>query len=155
MKANRSMKRALREVQLSSPLRPSLKSIADSGFELRDECYLLRALLGSTNVTRGNFPDRTGYECFVNSLHVEDYDSESPLTQAILFVKEVFSVWNATQQVLQLTTIVSADEFSVVTKFHVRRPKEQWLSNNIGGYDDPIFSIDSDQDVIFQIEMIR
>ncbi|MBR7963040.1 hypothetical protein [Burkholderia latens] len=155
MKANRSMKTALRKVWLCYPLSPSLKSIADSGFWLHDECYLLRALLGSTNVTPETFPDRTGYECFVNSLHVEDYDSESPLTQAILFVKEAFSVWNATQRVLQLTAIVSADEFSVVTKFHVRRPKEQWLSNNIDGYDDPIFSIDSDEDVIFQIETIR
>ncbi|MGK8208892.1 hypothetical protein ACRS8P_03385 [Burkholderia cenocepacia] len=86
---------------------------------------------------------------------MEDYDSESPLAQAVLFVREVFSVWNATHRVMQLTAIVSTGEFGVVTKFHVRRPKEQWLSNNIDGYDDPIFSIDSGEDVIFQIETIR
>ncbi|EKS9888254.1 hypothetical protein BTK96_005280 [Burkholderia pyrrocinia] len=155
MKINRPMKDALGEARLNCPLIPSLKSIADSGFELRDECYLLRALLGSTNVTRGNFPDRTGYECFVNSLHVEDYDSELPLAQAVLLVRDVFAIWNTMQRMPQLTAVVSADEFSVVTKFHVRRPGEQWLSDNIDGYDDPVMSIDSNEDVISQIAAIR
>ncbi|RQS46447.1 hypothetical protein DIE01_01135 [Burkholderia sp. Bp8990] len=155
MKINRPMKDALGEARLNCPLSPSLKSIADSGFELRDECYLLRALLGSTNVTRSNFPDCTGYECFINSLHIEDYDPELPLAQAVLLVRDVFAIWNTMQRMPQLTAVVSADEFSVVTKFHVRRPGEQWLSDNIDGYDDPVMSIDSNEDIISQIAAIR
>ncbi|WP_260436604.1 hypothetical protein [Burkholderia sp. Bp9004] len=155
MKINRPMKDALSEARLNCLLNPSLKSIADSGFEVRDECYFLRALLGSTNATRGSFPDCTGYECFVNSLHVEDYDPDLPLAQAVLLVKEVFAIWNAMQQMPQLTAVVSADEFSVVTKFHVHRPGEQWLSDNIDGYDDPVMSIDSDEDVLSKIAMTR
>ncbi|UEB52301.1 MULTISPECIES: hypothetical protein [Burkholderia] len=155
MKINRAMKGALSEVRLDGPLNPSLKSIADSGFDLLEECYFLRGLLGATNVTRGSFTDCTGYECFVNSLHVEDYDSVAPLTQAVLLVKEVFMVWNAMQRTSRITAIISADEFSVVTKFHVQRPGEQWLSDNIDGYDDPVMSIDSDEDVLSQIATIR
>lgn len=155
MKMNRAMKGALSETRLDCSLAPSLKSIADSGFNLRNGCYVLSGLSGETNVTRESFPDCTGYECFLNSLHVEDYHSVSPLAQAILLVKEVFVVWNAVQRTMRLTAIVSADEFSVVAKFHGQRAGEQWLSNNIEAYNDPVMSIDSDEDVVSQIEMAR
>ncbi len=155
MKINRAMKISLSDARFDIPLNSSLKSIADSGFDLRDECYFIRALLGSTNVTRGSFPDCTGYECFINSLHVDDYDSVSPLTQAVLLVKEVFAVWNAIQRTSKIVAVISADEFGVVTKFHVQRSGEQWLSDNIDGYDDPVMSIDSNEDIISEIAEIR
>ncbi|WP_230943791.1 hypothetical protein [Burkholderia anthina] len=155
MKINHAMKRALSEVQLNCPLNPPLKSIADNGFCFTEGCYFLRSLLGSTNATRGSFADCTGYECFVNSLHVEDYDLAAPLSQAVLLVKEVFAVWRVMQPTLQLVAIISADEFSVVTKFHLRRSGEQWLSDNIDGYDDPVMSINSGEDVISQIVTVR
>ena len=149
------MKNALCETQLDCSLNSSLKSIADSGFDLHNGCYVLSGLSGATNVTRESFPDCTGYECFLNSFHVEDYDSVSPLAQAILLVQEVFTIWNAAQRAMRLIAVVSADEFSVVTKFHSQRPGEQWLSDNIEGYDDPVMSIDSDEDIISQIAMVR
>jgi hypothetical protein len=86
-------------------------------------------------------------ECFVNSVHVEDYESTMPLMQATQFVMRVFTVWNTSAPRLTLIAIVSADELSVVAKFHVKRPGEQWLSENIEGYDDPVMSIDSTEDI--------
>ncbi|MBR8330359.1 hypothetical protein KDW69_01710 [Burkholderia ambifaria] len=155
MKINRAMKGVLREMRLDFPLNSALEAIVNKGFCQRDECYFLRALLGSANVTRGNFVDCTGYEYFVNSLHVDDYDSVSPFTQAIMLVKEVFAVWNTIQRTVKLVAVVSADQFNVVTKFHVQRPGEQWLSDNIDGYDDPVMSIDSNEDIISEIAEIR
>ncbi|MBJ9673629.1 hypothetical protein [Burkholderia gladioli] len=38
-----------------------------------------------------------------------------------------------------LAAIAMVDDFSVVTKFHVNRAGEQWLSSNIDDYDDPVF----------------
>ncbi|MEN8513231.1 hypothetical protein [Burkholderia sp. RS02] len=154
MKINRPMREALNGVRLDLPLSESLQSIADSGFELRDECYFLRALLGSTNASRKSFPDCIGYECFINSLHVEDYDSASPLTQAVLLVKEVFRVWNAMQLPSQLTAVVSASDSRVVVRFHVRRAGEQWLSDDIEGYDDPVMSMESSEDVIASLNVL-
>jgi hypothetical protein len=43
-------------------------------------------------------------------------------------------------------SIVSVDETSVVVKFHVKRPTEQWLSENLDGYEDPIMLMDSSKD---------
>lgn len=155
MKTNSAMREALGKMRLGTELNPSLKCIPRGGFEQRDGCYFLRSLSTSTNVTRDSFADRTGYECFVNSLHVEDYDPLAPLSQAVLLVKEVFLAWNALQQSLKLTAILSADELSVVAKFHIRRPGEEWLSANIEAYEDPVLSIDSSEDVLAEVRTIR
>jgi len=72
-----------------------------------------------------------------------------------MLVKEVFTVWNTIQRTVKLVAVVSADQFNVVTKFHVQRPGEQWLSDNIDGYDDPVMSIDSNEDIISEIAEIR
>jgi len=147
MKANTSMVSLLSETSTTRSLDPSLREIAENGFVHDDECYILRKLSRTTNAKRTNFDDCTGYECFINSLHIEDYDSESPFAQARLFVAQVFRTWITANPAIPLRAIVSADEFSVVVKFHVRRPGEQWLSDDIDGYEDPVLSIDSDEDV--------
>jgi hypothetical protein len=98
-------------------------------------------------VRRATFYDCTAYECFVNSVHVEVYEAGVPLIQAIQFVMRVLTVWNASTPRQTLIAIVSADELSVLVKFHVKRPAEQWLSDDIDGYDDPIMSIESTEDI--------
>jgi hypothetical protein len=129
-------------------LNPALKAIVDRGFNVRDGCYFLAALLPTAkNVTRDSFPDRTGYECFVNSIHVEDYDDKAPLRQAIQLVIRTFAAWRASEPTSTLLSIVSVDEYSVVVKFHVKRPAERWLSENIEGYEDPILSVESYEDL--------
>lgn len=146
MKSNSVMRALLAEETVVEQLNPALNAIVDRGFNVREGCYFLAALLpAAKNATRDSFADRTGYECFVNSIHVEDYDSKAPLCQAIQFVICAFSVWRASVPALTLMSVVSADEFSVVVKFHVKRPAEQWLSENIEGYEDPILSVESSE----------
>jgi hypothetical protein len=148
MKSNAAMRTLLAEATGGEQLNPALNAIVDRGFNVREGCYFLAALLpAAKNVTRDSFPDRTGYECFVNSIHVEDYDNKAPLCQAIQFVICAFSAWRAAVPALTLMSVVSADEFSVVVKFHVKRPAEQWLSENIEGYEDPILSVESSEDL--------
>jgi hypothetical protein len=142
------MKKQLKGAKFDQLLEPSLKAIADAGFEQRDDCHLLRALLAlAKDARRATFYDCTAYECFVNSVHVEDYENKIPLMQAIQFVTRVLTVWNTSAPRQTLIAIVSADELSVVVKFHVKRPTEQWLSENIEGYDDPVMSIESTEDI--------
>ncbi|MEK6314840.1 MAG: hypothetical protein V4807_10520 [Burkholderia gladioli] len=151
MKVNRAMRNILYKVKLNCSINSSLMDVVNGGFVLRDGCYFLSLLLKGANVSRENFPDRTGYECFVNSLHIEDYDPVLPLAQAIIFIKEIFSIWNVMNEVDLLAAIVMVDEFSVVTKFHVNRVGEQWLSSNIDDYDDPVFFILSSENVNFDV----
>ncbi|MGY6126083.1 hypothetical protein ACW9YV_11460 [Paraburkholderia strydomiana] len=148
MKTNSAMKKLLDAVTFERALESSLGMIADRGFQTREGCHFLTALLSTaTNVTKANFPDCTGYECFVNSLHIEDYANEAPLSQGLQFVMQIFGIWTASIPTMTLNAIVSADEFSVVVKFHVTRTGQQWLSENIEGYEDPIMSIESSEDL--------
>jgi hypothetical protein len=152
MKANASMKEILDTLSFGNPLIPSLKSIGDAGFVKKDGCYLLRSRAEKlTNAKRTDFQDCSGFECFVNSLHVEDYEKQEPLAQAVLLVNELFGLWEASDPMLHLTAIISADELTVVTRFHVRRRGEQWLSDDIEGYIDPVMSVDSDDEIVSRL----
>ncbi|TXC87194.1 hypothetical protein FRZ40_06130 [Paraburkholderia azotifigens] len=152
MKANAEMKEIIGALKFDKPLIPSLKSIANAGFVEKEECYLFDSLARKlTNAKRANFLDCTGYECFVNSLHVEDYESDEPLAQGILLVDEVFRVWKASNPTFQLTAIISADELTVVARFHVKRSGEQWLNDDIEGYMDPVMSVDSDDEIVSRL----
>lgn len=146
MQSNASMRTLLSSTQAIRTLAPSLKKIADHGFEVRDGCYVLRALSGHANAPRERFDDCTGYECFVNSLHVEDYCTDSPFAQALLFVKDVLRSWQRMRPSSCLVAILTADELSVVVKFHVKRDGEQWLGDDIERYEDPVMSLDSNDD---------
>lgn len=149
MKANAEMKEIIGTLKFDRPLIPSLKSIANAGFVESEGCYLFHSLARKlTNAKRANFQDCTGYECFVNSLHVEDYENDEPLAQGILLVDEVFRVWKASNSTFHLTAIISADELTVVARFHVKRSGEQWLSDDIEGYMDPVMSVDSDDEIV-------
>ena len=46
--------------------------------------FLKKLYQNDTNATADDFIDSTGYECFVNSLHVDDYVHDNYLQQAII-----------------------------------------------------------------------
>ena len=146
MRSNAPMRTLLNSTQAVRTLAPSLMQIANDGFEVRDGCYVLRALSMQANAPRARFGDCTGYECFVNSLHVEDYCTETPLAHALLFAMEVLRKWRLEKPTSCLVAILTADEFSVVAKFHVKRDGEQWLGDDIERYEDPVMSVDSNDD---------
>lgn len=148
MKSNSAMKRLLAAVDSLTPLCGELRRIADEGFNGKDDCHFLAALLRkATNVTRSEFYDRTGYECFVNSLHIEDYDDRGPLAQAIQFISYVFTVWRTLGHAMPLVAVVNVDEFGVIVRFHAKRPAEQWLNDNLEAYSDPTMSIESPENL--------
>jgi hypothetical protein len=101
------------------------------------------------------FYDFTAYECFVNSVHVEDYDQKNPLAQAIQFASRVLTIWNMSRPTLSLIAIISADEFSVVVKFHLKRLSQQWIGENVEGYKDSIMSMESSEDLLVELANSR
>uniref|UniRef100_UPI0039F0797F hypothetical protein n=1 Tax=Bordetella sputigena TaxID=1416810 RepID=UPI0039F0797F len=138
------------------PLCRSLRNIADEGFNVKDECYFLAALLRKADsVTRSRFFDSTGYECFVNSLHIEDYDDKAPLAQAIQFISYVFAMWRTAEYAVPLVAVVNVDEGRVIVKFHAKRSTEQWLSGNLEAYGDPTMSVQSLEDLAVFLASLR
>ena len=57
--------------------------ISSAAFLLCDGCYFLDFLYRQRgNANRSMFPDETGYECFVNHIHMEDFTKEGMLDVA-------------------------------------------------------------------------
>jgi len=132
MKTNSKMRALLSAMSLNEPLVPSLAAIANCGFIDEDGHFFLSALVDYTqSAQRSDFPDDVGYECFVNSVHVEEHEKLMALPQALQFVDKVFKVWGSRSQSKQLVAIVSSDEGNVNVKFHVKRVDQQWIGDDI------------------------
>ncbi|MEX3959235.1 hypothetical protein [Trinickia sp. EG282A] len=150
------MKRILANVELAATLPIALRTIVDGGFVVKDNCHFLVHLLAKArSARREQFDDCTGYECFVNSVHVEDYDAKDPLSRSVGFIEQVFKAWSTHAPGVSLVGIVSAVEFSVMVKFHAKHSTETWLSDNLEGYEDPIMSVESSENVVNAIQALR
>lgn len=148
MKINSKMSRQLCNATVDRTLDPSLKALLRSGFRRSGDCELLRGLFTRIqNAAPKDFPDAVGFECFVNSIHIEDYDQDEPLSQAIVFVLELFKIWYGTKSHHILVAIISVDEDSVVVRFHLNRPDQQWLNDDLEKYLDAILQVDSSDEL--------
>ena len=119
--------------------------IAD-GFVLIDKCALLRNFYEhQKHVKRHDFQDDIGYECFINSLHVDDYIENDFMVQGILFMDEIFKIWNEKKSSEILKCIISKTDFGANIKFHLVRPNAVWIQEaEAEKFDEPILISDSD-----------
>jgi len=147
---NESMSDLIRNgVNFDRPISTEISGILFDGFLIKDGCYFFSRLLEKVvGVKLEDFQDRTGYECFVNSFHVEDYDDIDPVSQAIIFIAKVFEVWCGNYYSIDLRAIMSCDDLSVVVKFHVDREAEEWLAGSLEDYIDPVLSVDSSENIV-------
>lgn len=123
-----------------------LSEIAKNGFEERNGCLILKDFSKRCeNTALELFPDKTGYECFINSLHIEDYSSGDSLDVAIGFVFYVFNLWGDYYGQSVINAILAADDESddVVVKFHELRSTESWLADDLEGYSGGVLVINS------------
>ncbi|WP_256576907.1 MULTISPECIES: hypothetical protein [unclassified Pseudomonas] len=142
MKANKAMESLLADLP-HVVLEGELGRIARSGFVERDGCIFIAALNPQSHMNLDSFPDRTGYECFVNSVHIDDYVSADFLATAIFWLSLVLDQWNKSALPGVLQGSVSNDEFGATVKVHVLRPDESWLSDDLEGYEQAVLTINS------------
>ena len=145
MKMNINMASKLRDINwVDQILVTELKNISDASFIKINDCVFLNSLYKvNTNVSLQNFPDKTGYECFINSLHIDDYVSNGYLSQSCLFVKSVFERWRQFSGNEILQAIIAIGEFDAVVKFHLLRDGENLLNDDLEGYEEAMLIVDS------------
>ncbi|WP_236195465.1 hypothetical protein [Pseudomonas glycinae] len=142
MKANKAMESLLADLTLVV-IEGELERIARSDFVERDGCIFIAALNPQTHMSLDSFPDRTGYECFVNSVHIDDYVSDDLLATAISWLSLVLDQWNKFGLSGVLQGSVSTDEFGATVKVHVLRPDEPWLGDDLEGYEQAVLTVNS------------
>lgn len=112
-------------------LNAALQELLSEGFIFHKECYFLRSLYKQQNhINQSDFIDNTGYECFINSIHFDDYVNTDVLEQALLFSDNLIKVWNVQNNGLALKLILSETDFGFNLKFHLHREDEQWINEN-------------------------
>ena len=79
------------------------------------------------------FLDETGYECFINHIHI-DAHSDEPLPLAMVFADKIGKAWASSAEVNSLRVIVSCNDTGCVVRCHVVRPLQSWLDENLEAY---------------------
>jgi len=142
VKANKAMESLLADLPLVV-IEGELERIARSDFVERDGCIFIAALNPQSHMSLDSFPDRTGYECFVNSVHIDDYVSDDLLATAISWLSLVLDQWNKFGLPGVLQGSVSTDEFGATVKVYVLRPNEPWLGDDLEGYEQAVLTVNS------------
>jgi hypothetical protein len=118
---------------------PDLARLVDEGFDTIEDCVVFHRLAKRmTNTKSSDSPDRTGRECFVNHVHVDDH---TPSTSALELAAIGFAFAKRLQEALpslggHFIIIVSSDAESCSVRFHKARDGESWLSDDLDAYGD-------------------
>jgi hypothetical protein len=119
----------------SNPLSNCFAKVLAGGLIKSGEGIFLRNLFERCpTVSRADFPDWTGYECFVNSIHVDDFTCYQMVETGISFLDAVAKMYKNEYPQYKFNGILGADDNGVVVRFHTRRPNEGWLADNLEKY---------------------
>jgi hypothetical protein len=121
----------LKRLSAGKKIEDTLFETLQDGFIEVNGCYFLKKLAVSlSHIDTADFIDKTGHECFINSLHVDDFVSNDFFVQAILFTDKLVSDWNKLNNDLDLEVILSETDSGFNIKFHVVRPSETWINEH-------------------------
>jgi hypothetical protein len=146
IKMNSVMKTLYDEVESSritssANLSIELLGLVEPGFMVVDGIVLLKTQEQiAKSVKLDNFPDPTGYECFVNHVHIEDYlsdselDSNALLKQGIALANKIVEELSSLFPGKPFKVIVGANESGCSVRFHLVRSGENWLSDDLDKY---------------------
>jgi len=139
---NQSMQRmfaGIKDIRLTLP--DELNSIINEGFFEHDGCFFSKKLMSyCLSASPEYFQDNVGFECFVNSLHIDDYVKGNYLDYSISFSNALFKAWQSFSLDKELNVIILPNDFGVAIKFHLIRPNETWLSEDLEAYEDPVLT---------------
>jgi len=139
MKTNQNMRGFLRELKENRPgLSPKLSSILTAGFAEEKGCVFLASEKRDFGSDHAAAQDETGYECFVNHVHVES------LGEALEFARRLKKALTS-RFPCDFVVIVSFDGREATVRFHRLRAGQTWLNENLEQYrEEGIAVIDSD-----------
>lgn len=111
-------------------LNNELLNIVNGGFIDDNKRFILKKLSGWDHEPKQkDYINNTGYECFINSIHIDDYEKDHYLEHGLVFTKKIFDKWNSSYCDMKLRALISLDEdVGVNIKFHLLRDDESWLN---------------------------
>lgn len=112
-----------------------LNRIIERGLVIQGQCVFLDSLFRRcSSASMKDFFDETGYECFVNEIHVEDYVSTNFVTTGMRFLTRVSRLCVVSKVPFTVRGIISADDDCAIVRFHRDRPCQNWLDKDLENY---------------------
>jgi hypothetical protein len=134
MKMNREMARLLVGIDLSKPEALPQPNSRFVFVTEGDSVFLKEEYDGAKNVSTKDFPDRTGFESFVNHVHFPFRDDRSSLLYALGYVLALQKALHVYDPGRSFLVILSISDNKSTVRFHEARPNESWLADNLEGY---------------------
>jgi hypothetical protein len=133
----------------------NLRHLLDSQIIEVENCFFLEVLWKkSPAVSLSLFPDRTGFECFINHIHIEDYldssnstnlTSDLQLTNGFKFATKLKEKLAEYRPEVRFRVIIASDDETCTVRFHKIRNNEHWLSDDLEEYqEEAICVMDTD-----------
>jgi hypothetical protein len=123
-------------------LSPRLKGLLDAGIIEEDGCWFLTKCRSGTKNVISEFQDRTGLECFVNKIHIEEKEPVTLQEQGYIFVDtlrqllEPRGVFNIIMGLSYSDFDGKPDILTCNVRFHKVRAGESWLRDDLETYKD-------------------
>ena len=135
MRLNARMRHLIPEARSNTrELQPTLAGVADREITCTEDGIVFSGQHGS----RHDFPDTTGYECFANHIHIDDYVLErSPeylVEQALALAASLNERLCSVAPDSAFRFIIAANEDGCTLRFHSVRADEQWETQDLEEY---------------------
>ncbi|HZM84287.1 MAG TPA: hypothetical protein VFC19_51870 [Candidatus Limnocylindrales bacterium] len=141
------------DVALPEAMSPGLQRIVDGGIELQGDVVVWTDGARWAAPPPGNFPDLTGWECFVNSLPLADVvavrvvvDAEGEpsisegdqvvlLRHGVALALRVCGMAAALDGPVAVRCVVAANRTNGTFRFHRVRPGQDWVLPDLDAYE--------------------
>ncbi len=135
MRLNARMRRVLPEPRSKTwKIQPAFAGVAERGFSITEDCVVF----SEGHVNRTDFPDRTGYECFANQVHLDDFildgSPEYLVEQALALATRLNERLCGVAPDKSFRFIIALNDAGCTLRFHTVRPDEQWETEDLEKY---------------------
>ena len=108
-----------------------MKQILAEGIVEKEGAYFLRYFyIPNTHVSQQNFPDKTGYEAFINEFQIESLVESDYLAQVLLFAKELSMLWYSLRNGEKIKIDIAETEYGFNVRFYVERENEIYTDDS-------------------------
>jgi hypothetical protein len=126
-----------------------LSQILGDGIRVVDDCLVVgkSSAVPCLESVRAAVMDKTGYECFVNHVHLKERgDSAVVLAHALAFCKRVTAETLSVAPNRSVRFIISKNGEDWTVHFHTLRPDESYVSDDLEAYaEEAVLVLDSSE----------
>jgi hypothetical protein len=137
MKMNQRMSALLRQADIPVPFvdDPALRTLSLPAFSVVGESVLLKNQYEpNRHVSPADFPDKTGYESFINHVHRPFHGTAASLKSCLSYAIALQKGLTKVAENRRFQVIVSVDGRECTIRFHQLRQGETWIAEDLEGY---------------------